>query len=103
MAKESLKSLMTTNWGERVMNYHFGCNYREFLMEPLAGDELKSKIADRTMAQVEQWMPYIVVTDLNVLFPSESSDVPENGIGVRVKFALISRPTEFAELTVTTV
>jgi len=90
--RENLKSLLLTNWGERAMHYNFGCNFKEFLFENVHQDELKSRIADRVASQVEMWMPFVSVTNLDVLFAEDDANVPENAVQVKIEFRLDSRP-----------
>jgi phage baseplate assembly protein W len=90
--KENLKSLLVTNWGERVMHFNFGCNLIEFLFENDKGPELKERIADRIISQVSTWMPFVGVDELNILFPEEDDSLPEHAIGIRISFRLLNRP-----------
>jgi phage baseplate assembly protein W len=92
--KQNLTSLLVTNWGERVMNYYFGCNLIEFLFSSLRNSELKQRIADRILEQVAKWLPFVNVDSLNVIFPEDddTGSVPPNGIMVMLKFSLASRP-----------
>lgn len=96
--RENLKSLLVTNWGERVMHFNFGCNLIEFLFEPEQSAENKSRIADRIMSQVATWMPFVAVDELNILFNEDDEAVPDHGIGIRIKFRLVSRPDLQAKL-----
>ena len=90
--KENLKSLLLTNWGERVNHYHFGCNFKEFLFENMHQDELKSQIAERILNQIDMWMPFLAINNLNILFHEDDANVPENGLSVRIDFKLIEKP-----------
>lgn len=89
---QNMRSLLLTNWGERVNRYYFGCNFREFLFENNGSDELRSKIADRILTQVEKWMPFVNIDTLNVLVPEVDSTVPENSVKVKMIFSLNSNP-----------
>lgn len=95
--KNNLHSLLTTNWGERVLHYNFGCNLREFIFEPKRGEELKIRIADRINSQVALWMPFIKLDELNILFTEDSGKIPENGIGVQMAYRLLRKP-EFQQV-----
>lgn len=95
--QQNLKSLLVTNWGERVMHYNFGCNLREFIFEPIRGRDLKERIADRVLSQVNMWLPFVSVDELNIVLAEDDPSVPENGIGVRIIFRISSRP-DFASL-----
>lgn len=90
--RENLKSLLVTNWGERVMHFNFGCNLIEFLFEQERSNELKTRIADRILSQIALWMSFVSVEDLNIVFSDEDHTLLENSIGIRIKFKLASRP-----------
>lgn len=90
--KANLTSLLVTNWGERVMHYYFGCNLIEFLFEQQRDRTLKNKIAERIIEQVETWMPYLSIDELNVFFTTEEPTIPEHTIGIRISFSVNGRP-----------
>jgi phage baseplate assembly protein W len=98
--REDLKSLLLTNWGERVNHYFLGCNFKEFLFETLHADELKSRMADRVTNQVETWLPFVVVQNLNILLSEDDPNVPENGVKVNIEFGLVSKPDLSSRLEV---
>lgn len=87
----NLRSLILTNWGERVTHYNLGCNLREFIFDPRTL-ELKEKIADRLLSQVAAWLPFVSIDDLQILFDKEAPSVPKNGILIRIKFSLLQNP-----------
>lgn len=95
--RQNLKSLLVTNWGERVMHYNFGCNLREFLFEPIRNGSLKERIADRIISQVATWIPFVSIEELNVIFSDEDQSLPEQSIGLRIVFKIVSRP-DFSSL-----
>lgn len=95
--KENLKALLLTNWGERPMRYHFGCNLREFLFENRTGEEQRISIADRITSQVGKYMPFVIVEELNILTTEDDSSVPEYVMRIRLRFRLTNKP----ELTTT--
>jgi phage baseplate assembly protein W len=99
-AKENLKSLLLTNWGERVCHYYFGCNFKEFLFENIRTDELKTKMADRILNQVENWLPFIVIQKLNILLNTDDPSIPENGMRIAMSFGLISKPDLSSKLEI---
>ncbi|MFA5750413.1 MAG: GPW/gp25 family protein [Candidatus Shapirobacteria bacterium] len=90
--RENLKSLLLTNWGERVAHYNFGCNLIEFLFENDGSQEMKSRIADRILLQISTWMPFVTVEDLNIVFSDEDDSVPEHAIAIKIKFRLSNKP-----------
>lgn len=89
---ENLKSLLLTNWGERLMHYSFGCNLSEFLFEQIHGEELKDSIRERIIHQVERWMPFVAVDDIDVVFEEDDSSIGSNTMFVVMKFRVASRP-----------
>lgn len=91
-AGTNLKSLLLTNWGERVNHYNLGCNLTEFLFENDDEDDLRQRITDRILSQVSMWMPFVIVDDIRVSFSDQDGSIPEHGIGIRLSFHLSNRP-----------
>ena len=79
----NVRSLLLTNWGERVMHVDFGCNLREFIFEPRT-KALKGRIADRIKNQLAKWMPYLALTGVTITFADEDPQVPENGFNIHL-------------------
>lgn len=75
----NVKSLLTTNWGERVMQPDLGCNLREFLFEPLT-QALRAPIADRIRSQLKRWLPFLELKSLTLKFSADDLSVPNNGM-----------------------
>lgn len=90
--RENIKSLILTNWGERLGHYYLGCNLREFLFEQIEVNELREKIADRILSQINLWMPFVTIKNLNILLTSDDQSVPENAIKIKIEFTLTSKP-----------
>ncbi len=80
----NIKSLLLTNWGERVMQPDFGCNFRQFIFEQKT-TSLKSSVADRVRAQLDKWLPFLTLVGLYVKFSEEDKSIPENGFGVQLQ------------------
>lgn len=89
--KQNIISLLITNWGERLMHYSFGVNLIEFLFEPIKDEEIKEKIKNRIVTQVSTWLPYVVLDVINIFFSDESPEIPENGIGIFLRFHISNR------------
>lgn len=81
--KANVRSLLLTNWGERVMHIDFGCNLREFLFEART-KQLKPRIAERIKNQLAKWMPFLTLTGLFITFPEDDPAVPENGFNIHL-------------------
>ena len=89
---QNVRSLLLTNWGERVGHYNMGCNFIEFIFQPLKSDELRSRIGDRVVSQMSTWMPFVTINELNVFFHEDDSSVDENALRVRMVFSIAGRP-----------
>lgn len=90
--RENLKSLLLTNWGERVGHYRMGCNLKEFLFENISSEETKSKIAERILNQIETWLPFVGISTLNILTSEDDSSILENSLRIKITFYLLSAP-----------
>lgn len=85
--KQNLRVILSTNWGERVNHYYFGCNLREFLFDNIQSDD---KIKDRIISQINTWLPFVILKKIEVFFGKNNdfSDI----IKIKLEFALNSRP-----------
>src|SRR5512137_1047011 len=63
----NLKSLVLTNWGERPNHFYMGCNLIEFIFAQ-ASEETIDKIVARITSQVDNWLPYVQLNDVQVVF-----------------------------------
>lgn len=93
----NLRSLLLTNWGERVMHFDFGCNLREFIFEQQS-KSLKVRIADRIKSQVAKWMPFLNLTGIFITFHDEDTSVPENGFHIHLTLVYGNVPIEASQL-----
>lgn len=93
-AKEDLRSLLLTNWGERPMHYDLGCNFREFLFNQIVKGETEVLVEDRIRSQVSKWLPFLGINQVLVTFPVE------NTIRVSMSFYLISKPESVDSISV---
>ena len=80
----NLKALLLTNWGERPNHFYLGCNLGEFLFAQQT-DETRENIIQRIETQVNEYLPYVVVDDINVSFEED------HGIIIRVSFSMKNR------------
>lgn len=97
-ARQNIKSLLITNWGERPMHFHLGCNFIEFSFEPLRNEDLRRRMMDRVVDQCQKWLPFVKIVEMDIKFHEDDLSVPENGVGVFMRFSLISRPSNVASL-----
>lgn len=93
----NVKSLLLTNWGERVMHYDFGCNLVQFLFEPRTR-ALRATIADRIKSQLMRWMPFLTLAGLFIVFPEDDPAVQDPGIGIRLQLTYGNIPIELFQI-----
>ena len=82
--KSNVTSLLSTNWGERVMHFDFGCNFREFLFEQ-KNQSLRIKIADRIKSQLAKWMPFLNLVGISIYFSDSDQSIDENGFRIELQ------------------
>lgn len=82
----NLRSLLLTNWGERPNHFFLGANLIEFVFAP-ANQETKDKVQARIISQVESWLPYVLLNNVNV----EISDQDPHRIMIQVDFGIKGR------------
>lgn len=90
--QNNLKSLVLTNWGERPMHYDLGCNLIEYLFEQENEGDLKERITDRIVSQINKWMPFVTVDDLSIFFSYEDDSIPEHCMKIKISYRISSRP-----------
>lgn len=95
--ESNVRSLLVTNWGERVMHYDFGCNLIEFLFEPKT-KSVRGAIADRIKSQLAKWLPYLQLGGLFIVFPEEDPSVQDPGFGVRLQLTYGNIPIDLFQL-----
>ncbi len=83
--RESLRLILLTEPGERLMRESFGCGLRRFLFEPntLATRQL---IQERIVRSIERWEPRVRVD--NVLVEANAAD--ERMIDIGITYRLIA-------------
>lgn len=87
------RSLLVTNWGERLMHPDMGCNLREFLFEPRTGT-LRATVAARVRQQFSRWMPFLTIVGLFIVFPEDDPSVPEPGFKINLQLTYGNVPID---------
>lgn len=90
-AKDSLKNLILTKKGERVMQPDFGCDIWELIFEPIVEETISTKIENSILSAVGIWLPYLNID--NIIFDYDENDIDSNKINLEVKFSLKSNPS----------
>tara|TARA_R110000824_G_scaffold38465_6_gene117456 strand:- start:735 stop:1142 length:408 start_codon:yes stop_codon:yes gene_type:complete len=83
LAKQNLKCLLLTAPGEKVMDPGFGAGLREYLFEQ-KDSLLTSRIKARITQQVEKYLPYITITDINF----GDTGTEDNKLDIEVRYII---------------
>lgn len=97
-AKSNLLNLLLTRRGERVMHPEFGTDIYNLLFTQITRD-LKQKIGQEIRTSVETWIPYILLTNVEVDISDEN--IENNRIDIRIGFGLKRNINEYDEIIVT--
>lgn len=90
-AKQSLKMIVLTAPGERVMNPQFGVGIRQYLFEQFS-DSLYKTLKGKIIEQTKLYLPYVNIID--VIFLNSNKDVIErpdaeaNVLSIEIKYAI---------------
>lgn len=88
LIKSSLKMLLLTNPGERVMHPTFGVGLKTFLFERF-GQDVYSKIQTRIRKQVATYLPPVKI--LNIEFDDSNGD--QYQLGLRIEYVIVNLGT----------
>lgn len=72
--QQNLKNLILTSPGERIMDSNFGVGLRRYLFENNT-PVLRQKLENRIIEQVERYMPFVNITELNILYSDNNQSV----------------------------
>jgi phage baseplate assembly protein W len=89
-AGDSLKNLILTHKGERIMEPEFGCDIWKLIFEQIDGELIENKIENVILDAVSIWMPYITINE--IVFDYDDNDIDNNKIFLDIKFSLTSNP-----------
>ena len=82
-AEYNLKNLLLTQKGERAFQPEFGTNLRAICFEQV-DDNLPETIDLDVRNAVEQWLPYIIINDIEIL----TDDGNKSKIYVQIKYSI---------------
>ena len=94
-AAHNLRNLFLTYPGERVGQPEFGSRLRDLCFEQI-DDDLPGKVDEEVRRAVTNWLPYIVIQEVNTL----TEDGDENKILVQVKYSTTLNPNTLESITV---
>jgi phage baseplate assembly protein W len=89
VVKQNFRMLLLTSPGERIMIPNFGVGLRRFLFEPLDRQQF-GRVESRVMDQVNTYMPFLTITDINFLTAEESPSLGSNTLSISVKYSIPS-------------
>lgn len=81
--KSNILMLLKTKKGERRMNPNFGSGLWNILFE-FNGDNLSQIVESTIKRDVERWLPYVTITNINI--KNGTNDKNQYAIGVSVSF-----------------
>jgi len=73
-AKANLVNLLLTKKGERIMQPDFGTGLEHLLFEQLVDDEFEDKLKDTITENVNFWLPYINIDEIEVEMTDDMKD-----------------------------
>jgi len=73
-AKDNLRNLLLTNWGERLGVYDFGANLKELTTELTAHENFDNEVMVRIKNAVSRWMPYVILNDFESNINNERNE-----------------------------
>jgi phage baseplate assembly protein W len=88
LATQNLQMLVLTNPGERMMDTQFGVGLRRYLFEqntPSTYADIDSRIRE----QVQRYLPYIDIEQIDFRVPENNPDLFPNNISVSISFTII--------------
>ena len=93
--RSNLKNLLLTKKGERIFQPTFGSGLHDLLFNP-ATEKFEEDLENTINDAVAQWLPYVIVEDINIDISKEQTD--NNQAKVSLKF----KPVSYTHLTLPT-
>ena len=88
IAFQNLKMLLLPNPGERMIYADFGVGLMKYLFE--RNDAFtRSEISSKIYEQVDIWLPYIEIREINYHSSIEDPTVSEEYLGIKIVFNII--------------
>ena len=85
----NLKNLLLTNKGERYMLPEFGTDIRTILFENITSeDAFTTTINGEIESAISEWMPYLVITELETIIPLHENRVDEQEHSVKIRLVV---------------
>jgi len=96
--KNNIRNLLNTHRGERVFQPNLGLNLRQLLFEHLTSDNLLG-VQNSILDQLELWLPFVEVKDIQILRREDNVVVGANEIRVKILFNIKQDPNTLDSVT----
>ena len=97
-ARSNLLNLLQTQKGERIMQPDFGTGLHGLLFEQMDDEEFSVAIQNTITENVNYWLPYISIRDIDVVMTDELKD--RNQANLKITFT-VGDEIELGEITFT--
>ena len=86
--KDNFRNLLLTNHNERLINTSIGANIRPLFFENggAINNDFAGQVATNIKTAVSEYMSYIQLDSMEILFHENDERVPNNYINVQIKF-----------------
>ena len=88
LAKQNLKMLILTIPGERMMDPNFGVGLRRYLFA-LNNSNTYSNITSKINEQVQRYLSYIQIDDIQFQIPEGNPDLYPHDLSVSISFTIL--------------
>jgi phage baseplate assembly protein W len=86
---QNFKMLLLTSPGEKIMNPDFGVGMKDFLFEQNV-TQTQNAIASRINSQVNKYLPYINISDINFSTREQDDSLPPEYLRIAITFSVQS-------------
>lgn len=102
MIADNFRNLVSTNWGERLMDYKFGANLKELVFE-LGKEETDIEAGRRIKVAADKYLPYVNLENFETFNDFvEQKGIARIGIKISYTIPLIDTKTRLLEVTLHT-
>lgn len=88
-ASANLKTLLLTQKSEVINQPSFGTDLLKYIFEPI-NDELRGEIRTTILDAITLWLPYINITDIEILTAEDDDSIDNSTIEITISFSVDS-------------
>lgn len=93
---QNFRMLLLTAPGEYVMDINFGVGLRHYLFEQ-ASEDVADSISAEIEEQVSQYMPYVILNDIDIKY----DNIDSNALTIRINYSVSNQVlNEVLEMTI---